>query len=160
VYIIGATETQIVEALDIVNEKYGHNLVWDVHETPMGGHSISIHVTDNTGPGHRLAHPAVHGGRPVQLHSVCWHVCYWVFRNLPPDAVMKKDDVYYKVSDQKYPVWTEDRSSVPILITELCECFGMRRYPNPLKGEKWQDLYTKTESLRRIKQRVNHLTYR
>ena len=159
-YIIGATETAIREAVDIANGKYGGNLIYEVTPSPMGGVNLSVHVRDNTGPGHRLAHPAVHGGRPVQLHSVCWHVWYWIFRQLPAEAYIKKDDIYYRVADQKYPVWTEDRGGVPILITELCECFNMRRFPNPLKGEKWQDLYTKTESIKRIRQRVNHQPYR
>jgi hypothetical protein len=159
-YIVGATETAIVEAVEIAGNKFGGNLIYEVTQSPMGGYNLSVHVRENTGPGHRLAHPAVHGGRPVQLHSVCWHVWYWIFRHLPADAYIKKDDIFYKVADQKYPVWTEDRGGVPILITELCECFGMRRFPNPLRGEKWQDLYTKTESLKRIRQRVNHQPYR
>ena len=74
--IFFATETQINEAIERANEVYGNNLIWDLKLSPnihpvlkVWGINASIHVTDCKGPGHRLAHPAIHGGRPVEIFS-------------------------------------------------------------------------------------------
>jgi hypothetical protein len=148
--IFFATETQINEAIERANEVYGNNLIWDLKLSPnihpvlkVWGVNASIHVTDCKGPGHRLAHPAIHGGRPVEIFSACWHVYYQIFQFLPGDAAVQFDRELYYVRDQKYPVWAENRGSTPILITQLCECRRPKRFPNPRKGERWQDLYIK-----------------
>ena len=115
-FIFAATETQINEAIERTNELYKNNLRWDVKESPhlhpkllMYGINASIHVIDNKGPGHRLAHPAIHGGRPVEIYSACWHVYYDIFNYLPGDSAVQFDGDLYYVRDQKYPVYAEKR---------------------------------------------------
>ncbi len=119
-FIFSATETQVNEAIERANECYGNNLRWDLKESPYlnrilleYGINASIHVINNKGPGHRLAHPAIHGGRPVEIYSACWHVYYKIFGFLPENSAVQFDGQLYYVRDQKYPVWAENRGSIP-----------------------------------------------
>jgi hypothetical protein len=161
-FILDVTPGEIVDAVRIVNAKYGGNIDSQILAAGFGTINLKLHAKDITGPGHRLTHPAIHGGVPMNIATACWHVHYDVFIHLPQRAAIKKDRILYYVRDQMFPVWTVDNGGHPILITELCECSRPKQYVNPVLGQHdWRELYTKVDSSRKDSYRphVNHQLY-
>ena len=146
-YILDVTPNELYDALKLVNATFEGNIDSQVTPSGFGIFNVSLHAKDINGPGHRLAHPAIHGGIPINLVTACWHVHYTLFKHLPQRSSVKKDGILYPVRGQKFPVWTIDRGGTPILITELCECSHPKRYVNPVLGQHdWRKLYTPVDS--------------
>lgn len=121
------TEQQLRRAMDVVNEKYGHNVMWN-REPEYAGRSMrfTIRVKSGHGPGAKRS-----AGSGRRTASACWHLhrdFMVALFDQAPDARLKTALADYRGRDDflsKFPSTGEvNAGSImhPGQLQDCCDC--------------------------------------
>ena len=143
--IKNVTQSNLEEALRLVNKLYDNNIEWNGFSSGYGygEYRVTLRVKDSKGAGHRISH----SGR--RMISACWHVhgdFFDALLKINPNAVIKTRVAEETLTIDKDGGNWQDRdigSAVkPLMFSEACGC-GL----DPLEEKEYRESLRDAELL-------------
>jgi len=122
--IKNVTESELEKALELVNEKYGDNVIWNRFEKVGKQFRVTLRVKNSHGPGARLGQ-TFGDSKPRHLISACWHVhgdFFDALFSVNSDAVVKTSRQTITKNNGNWEDWNIGSIMYPLYYSEACEC--------------------------------------